>query len=106
MADATICEVRLKILMKEISKEEFEKLRKNLLNLINGKFDITMTEIKSDVNERKTDLEHAETVLEEKLAKADKKVEKLQEQMNKLWDYQVDPEKLEFTERKIVELED
>ena len=45
-------------------------------------------------------------MLEEKVAKAEKKVEKLQEQINELWDYQIDPERLEFTERKIVELED
>ena len=90
--------------MKEIFKEEFEKQQKNLLNLISGNFDITMTEIKkvqSDINELK-----AETVLEEKVAKAEKKVEKLQEQINELWDYQVDPKRLELTERKIVDLED
>ena len=109
MADVTISEVRLKLLMKEIFKEDFEKQQKNLLNLISGNFDITMTEIKkvqSDINELKASLEHTETVLEEKVAKAEKKVEKLQEQINELWDYQVDPERLEFTERKIVELED
>ena len=68
-----------------------------------------MTEIKkvqSDINELKASLEHTETVLEEKVAKAEKKVEKLQEQINELWDYQVDPERLEFTEIKIVESED
>ena len=109
MADITISEVRLKTLLKEIFKEEFEKQQKNLLNLISGNFDITMTEIKkvqSDINELKASPEHTETVLEEKVAKAEKKVEKLQEQINELWDYQIDPERLEFTERKIVELED
>ena len=45
-------------------------------------------------------------MLQEKVAKAEKKVEKLQEQINELWDYQVDPERLGFTERKIIELED
>ena len=45
-------------------------------------------------------------MLKEKVAKAQKKAEKLQEQYNELWDYQVDPERLEFTEREIVELED
>ena len=67
--------------MKEIFKEEFETQQKNLLNLISGNFDITMTEIKkvqSDINELKASLEHTETVLEEKVAKAEKKVEKLQ----------------------------
>ena len=109
MADVIISEDRLKTLMKEICKEEFEKQQKNLLNLISGNFGITMTEIKkvqSAVNELKASLEHTETVLEVKVAKAEKKVEKLQEQINELWDYQVDPERFEFTERKIVELED
>ena len=45
-------------------------------------------------------------VQEEKVAKAQKKAEKLQEQYNELWHYQVDPERLEFTEREIFELED
>ena len=79
MAGVTISEVRLKTLMKEIFKEEFEKQQNNLLDLI------TMTEIKkvqSDINELKASLEHTETVLEEKVAKAEKKVEKLQEQIN------------------------
>ena len=109
MADVIISEDRLKTLMKEICKEEFEKQQKNLLNLISGNFGITMTEIKKvqrAINELKASLEHTETVLEVKVAKAEKKVEKLQEQINELWDYQVDPERFEFTERKIVELED
>ena len=108
MADVTITEVRLETLMKEIFKEEFEKHQKNLLNLISGNFDITVTEIKkaqSDINELKESLEHTETVLAEKVATAEKKVEKLQEQINESWDYQVYPERLEFTERKVVELE-
>ena len=68
-----------------------------------------MTEIKkvqNDINEPKTSFEYIETVLEEKVAKAEKKEGKLQEQINKLWDYQVDPERLELTERKIVDLGD
>ena len=99
----TISEVRLKTLMKEILKEEFEKQQKNLLNLISGNFEITMAEIEkvqSDINELKTSLEHTETVLEEKVAKTEEKVEKLQEQINELWDYQVDYERLEFTHKK------
>ena len=68
-----------------------------------------MTEIKKflrDINELKASIEHTETVLEEKVAKAEKKANKLHEQINELWDYQADPEKLQFTERKIVDLED
>ena len=33
-------------------------------------------------------------------------MEKPQEQINELWDYQVDAGRLEFTEKKAVELED
>ena len=109
MVDVTISEDRLKTLMKEIFKEEFEKQQKNLLNLISGNFDIIITEIKkvqSDINELKASLEYTDTVLEEKVAKVEKKIEKLQEQINELWNYQVDPERLELTERKIVDLED
>ena len=105
MADVTISEERLKTTMKEIFKEECEKQQKNLLNVVSGNFDITMTEIKkvqNDINELNTSLEHTETVLEENVAKAEKKVEKLQVQINELWDCQVDPERLEFTQRKKV----
>ena len=108
ITDITISEVRLETLMKEIFKEEFEKQQKNLLNLISGNFDITVAEIKkaqSDINELKESLEHTETVLEEKVATAERKVEKLKEQINESWDYQVYPERLEFTDRKVVELE-
>ena len=72
---------------------------------------MTMTEIKkvqSDINHLKASLEHTETVLEEKVAKAsttERKVEKLKEQINELWCYQADPESLQLTERKIVDLE-
>ena len=105
MADVTISEERLKTTMKEIFKEECEKQQKNLLNVVSGNFDITMTEIKkvqNDINELNASLEHTETVLEENVAKAEKKVEKLQVQINELWDCQVDPERLEFTQRKKV----
>ena len=90
MVDVIISEVRLKTLMKEIFKKEFEKQQKNLLNLISGNFDITMTEIKkvqSDIDELKASLKHTETVLEENVAKAEEKEEKLKEQINELWDY-------------------
>ena len=71
MGDVTISEVRLKTLMKQIFKEKFEKQQKNLLNLISGNFDVTITEIRkvqSDINELIASLEHTETVLEEKVA--------------------------------------
>ena len=82
-----ISEDRLKTLMKEIFKKQFEKQQENLLNLISGNSDITMAEIKkvqSDINELKASLEHTETVLKEKVAKTEKEVEKLQEQIIEL----------------------
>ena len=82
-----ISEDRLKTLMKEIFKKQFEKQQENLLNLISGNSDITMAEIKkvqSDINELKASLEHTETVLKEKVAKTEKYVEKLQEQIIEL----------------------
>ena len=64
----------LNTLITEIFKEEFEKQQKNLLNLISGNFDITMTEkVQSDINDLKASFEHTETVLEEKVAKAERK---------------------------------
>ena len=84
MADVTISEEQLKTLMKLIFTEEFEKQQKNLLNLISGNFDITMTELKkvqSNINDLQASLEHTETVLEEKVAKAKKKVEKLRSKL-------------------------
>ena len=78
-----ISEDRLKTLMKEIFKKQFEKQQENLLNLISGNSDITMAEIKkvqSDINELKASLEHTET----KVAKTEKDVEKLQEQIIEL----------------------
>ena len=75
-AGVTISEERLKTLMKEIFKEEFERQQKNLLNLISGDFDVIMTEITkvwSCINEL---IKHTDTVLEDKVAKGEKKVEK------------------------------
>ena len=103
MADVAISEERLKTPMKEIFKEEFEKQHENLLNLISGSFDITMTEIEkvqSAINDLKANMEHTVTVLEEKVAKGEKKEEKLQEKINELWDYQVNPERLELRSRR------
>lgn len=94
---------------KNLQKKEFEKQQENLLNLISGNFNITMTEIKivqSNINDLKVRLKHITTVLEEKVAKTEKKLETLKEQISESWDYQVDPGILKITERKLVDLED
>ena len=110
MVDVIISEDRLKTLMKKYSKKNLRSNRKTYSILSVGILIITMTEIKkvqSDINELKASLEYTEAVLEEKVAKAEKKVEKLKEQINELlWHYQVDPKRLELTERKIIDLED
>ena len=94
---------------KNLQKKEFEKQQENLLNLISGNFNITMTEMKivrSNINDLKVRLKHITTVLEEKVAKTEKKLETLKEQISESWDYQVDPGILKITERKLVDLED
>ena len=94
---------------RNLQKKEFEKQQENLLNLASGNFNITMTEIKivqSNINDLKVRLKRITTVLEEKVAKTEKKLEALKEQISESWDYQVDPEILKITERKLVDLED
>ena len=94
---------------KTFKKKEFEKQQENLLNLVSGNFNITMTEMKivrSNINDLKVRLKHITTVLEEKVAKTEKKLETLKEQISESWDYQVDPGILKITERKLVDLED
>lgn len=94
---------------KNIQKKEFEKQQENLLNLVSGNFNITMTEMKivrSNINDLKVRLKRITTVLEEKVAKTEKKLETLKEQISESWDYQVDPGILKITERKLVDLED
>ena len=42
-----ISEERLALLMKEIFQEEFNKKKRNILNIISGNFEINMNEIKN-----------------------------------------------------------
>ena len=75
MTDLIISEERLKKLMKETFKEEFEKQQKYLLNLTGGNLYIPTTEIKkvhSDTNELQAILMHTEAALNEKVARAEK----------------------------------
>ena len=75
MTDLIISEERLKKLMKETFKEEFEKQQKYLLNLIGGNLYIPTTEIKkvhSNTNELQAILMRTEAALNEKVAKAEK----------------------------------
>ena len=75
MTDLIISEERLKKLMKETFKEEFEKQQKYLLNLIGGNLYIPTTETKkvhSNTNELQAILMRTEAALNEKVAKAEK----------------------------------
>ena len=71
MAEAHTCitEERLKILLKSIFAEEFQKQEKNIVNIISGNFEITIKEIKdlkAKVSDLKNSLEFTENVIEKK----------------------------------------
>ena len=73
MAETHTCitEERLKILIKIkiVFAEEFRKQEKNIINVISGNFEITMTEIKdlkAEVSGLKGSLEFTENVIEKK----------------------------------------
>ena len=68
-AHTRITEERLKILIKRIFAGEFQKQEKNIINIISGNFEITMTEIKdlkAKVSDLKDNLEFTENVIEKK----------------------------------------
>ena len=65
-----ISEERLALLMKEIFQEEFNKKKRNILNIISGNFEINMNEIKNlkqEIIELKSSLDFTEEVLKKKL---------------------------------------
>ena len=69
MAEAHTCitEERLKILIKSIFAERFSEAGKNIINIISGKFEITMKEKKdlmAEVSDLKDSLEFIENVIE------------------------------------------
>ena len=71
MAQAHTCitEERLKILIKNIFAEEFQKQEKNIVNIISGDFEINIKEIngsKAEVSDLKYSLEFTENFIEKK----------------------------------------
>ena len=84
--------------MKKIFAEELEKKQQNLLKLISGNFEKTMKEIKNIKNEV-NELEKASNLQRSFL----KKKFSLEEKVEKIYDYQIDPDKVE---KKLTELED
>ena len=86
-------------MIKNIFAEEFQKQEKNIINIISGNFEITMTEIKDlkgEVSNLKDSLEFTENVIE-------KKVDNLEDKVQDIWDYQIDPD---YIQHKLIELQD
>ena len=59
--------------------------------------------IKSEVNELKKGIKFTEEVLEEKVQNMQRKVSSLEEKVEEMYDYQIDPDKVET---KLTDLED
>ena len=92
--------------MKKIFAEELEKQQQRLLKLISGNLEITMKEnknIKSQVSELKKSIEFTEDVLEEIVQNMQRKVSRSEEKVEDIYDYQIDPDKVE---KKLTDLED
>ena len=101
-----ISEERLTTLIKKIFSKELEKQQQSLLKLISGNFEITMKEVKNikrEVNEFKKSKEFTEEVLEEKVQTMQKIVSSLEEKVEEIYDYQIDPERVETM---VTDLED
>ena len=103
--------------IRNISKEEFEKQEKNIGNLISGNFKITMEEIKKsqdeiknlgkeigkEICELRSSLEFTENVLEEKVKKLEERCENMETELQEFYNNQIDPE---YIYNKLVDLED
>ena len=103
--------------IRNISKEEFEKQEKNIGNLISGNFKITIEEIKKsqdeiknlgkeigkEICELRSSLEFTENVLEEKVKKLEERCENMETELQEFYNNQIDPE---YIYNKLVDLED
>ena len=100
-------------LIKEILKEEFAKQEKNISNLINGNFEITMKEIRKsqdeikdlrkEITEFKESLEFTENELHGKIKKLEEKHESIKKTVDEIYNSQVDSD---FVYDKLIDLED
>ena len=100
-------------LIKEILKEEFAKQEKNISNLINGNFEITMKEIRKsqdeikdlrkEITEFKESLEFIENELHGKIKKLEEKHESIKKTVDEIYNSQVDSD---FVYDKLIDLED
>ena len=92
--DTRISEEILGLLMKEIFQEEFKKQERNILDIISGKFEITMNEIKNlkhEISELKSNLDFTEDVLEKKVEKLEENMIYVDARIQDIYEYQVDP---------------
>ena len=99
--------------IRNISKEEFEKQEKNIGNLISGNFKITMEEIKKsqdeiknlgkeigkEICELRSSLEFTENVLEEKVKKLEERCENMETELQEFYNNQI-------VYNKLVDVED
>ena len=100
-------------LIKEILKEEFAKQEKNISNLINGNFEITMKEIRKsqdeikdlrkEITEFKESLEFTENELHGKIKKLEEKHGSIKKTVDEIYNSQVDSD---FVYDKLIDLED
>ena len=100
-------------LIKKILKKEFAKQEKNISNLINGNFEITMKEIKKsqdeikdlrkEITEFKESLEFTENELHGKIKKLEEKHESIKKTVDEIYNSQVDSD---FVYDKLIDLED
>ena len=99
--------------IRKIFKEELEKEKKNIGNLISTNFKITMEEIKKsedkiknlgkEISDLKSSLEFTENVLEEKDKKLEERCENMETELQEFYDKQIDPE---YVYNKLGGLED
>ena len=100
-------------LIKEILKEEFAKQEKNISNLINGNFEITIKEIRTsqdeikdlrnEITEFKESLEITDNELYGKIKKLEEKHESTKKTADEIYNSQVDSD---FVYDKLIDLED
>ena len=76
----------MKTFIREIFQEEFKKQPKKIINLISGKFKLTIQEklvLKNEINDLIKSLEFTQNTLEEKFGSLEKRMGKLYSDIQK-----------------------